>query len=159
MKLLKIVVLFSEKNKSKLNEFLLRISKIICQRGKQNNVISNRKQDYFAYPIRRLFSLFQAKTHFIFTFFSENKILFTCLRNLDLRFFWYFGCMETRQKNLSKKSYFCSVSIKTILLNAIMSDALSLFADDILNEPIRCRSVMTGQQWTSPQSHLTHLHW
>ncbi len=53
--------------------------------------------------------------------------------------------METRQKNLSKKSYFCSVSIKTILLNAIMSDALSLFADDILNEPIRC-SVMTGQQ-------------
>ncbi len=41
------LVLFSEKN-SQLSEFLLETSKIICQWGKKNNLMSNRKQDYFA---------------------------------------------------------------------------------------------------------------
>ncbi len=33
----------SEKNKSKLSEFLLETSKIICQWGKKNHLMSNRK--------------------------------------------------------------------------------------------------------------------
>ncbi len=69
----KIIVLFSEKNKSKLSEFLLETSKIICQWGKQNNLISNRKQDYFVYPIGRLFCLFQAKTLNFDLFFRKTR--------------------------------------------------------------------------------------
>ncbi len=42
----KIIVLFSEKSKSKLSEFYLKTSKIICKWGKQNNLISNQKQDF-----------------------------------------------------------------------------------------------------------------
>ncbi len=46
-----------------------------------SGLISNRNQDYFAYPIGRLFCLFQAKTHLIVTcFFSENEtIIFSYL--------------------------------------------------------------------------------
>ncbi len=39
-----------------LSEFLLRTSKIICQCGKKDNLISNRKQDYLAY--REMFNIY-----------------------------------------------------------------------------------------------------
>ncbi len=79
LKILKSVKYFFvvfRKNKSKLSEFLLRTSKIICQWCKQNNIISNRFFFNFAYPIGRIFCLFQAKTHLILTCFfwkQDNK--------------------------------------------------------------------------------------
>ncbi len=59
--LLRFFVLFPaqiSKNKSNLSEFLLRTSRIICQWDKENNLISNRKQDYLFYLIGRLFACF-----------------------------------------------------------------------------------------------------
>ncbi len=88
------IVLFSVKKKKVKNEFLLRMIKIICHWGKQNNLISNRKQDYFVYPIGRLFCLFQGKNHLILTFFwkQDNFFFFlsfiylysTFIHNLEL---------------------------------------------------------------------------
>ncbi len=72
--LLRFFVLFPakiSKNKSHLSEFLLRTSRIICQWDKENNLISNRKQDYLFYPFGRLFCLF----------FSENKTIILIFLN------------------------------------------------------------------------------
>ncbi len=39
-------LMLKKRLKSKLSEFFLKTSKIICKWGKQNNLISNRKQDF-----------------------------------------------------------------------------------------------------------------
>ncbi len=92
---------------SKLGAFLLPTSKIIYRWDKQYNLISNRKQDHFADPIGRLFRFLQTKTLFIFFWKQGNHFYLSRNSSLFKNIFRFW--LETRQKNLSRKSIFCSV--------------------------------------------------
>ncbi len=78
---------------------------LFSEKSSQNNLISNRKQDYFAYHIGRLFCSFQAKTHLTLRiFFRKNKtIIFTCLENPS----WFKFFLNI----LARNSIFCSACL------------------------------------------------
>ncbi len=75
------------------------------------DLMSKRKQDYFSYPIGRLFFLFQAKIHLILTSFFSGKQdnHFYLSRKSFLIYECFYILAGKKTRNISKKSIFCRV--------------------------------------------------